>query len=428
MPVITSAGVGSGIDVESLLTNLMEVESAPLNNFRSRQNTISVQVSAYGKLKSEMSALKDLAVTLGDSNKFGEYAATSSDEEIFTATATSGTIAEQHSINVLTLAENHRMTSASFADADTAVGAGSYSFSSGSENFDVTLAADANSLTNLRDAINDSADNTSISASILNVDGGSRLVLTAKDGGTANAITAPAMFSELTAASDATFEIDGFMTTSASNSVTDVIPGVTLELKAIGEADIKTERDSEALRATLDEFVSAYNTVKTSINSLSEGTLQGDSLPRGFETKLRQDFFTNIELENGDTFSAFDLGFTFDKEGTLSIDEDSLEEITSENLESFVAAFTDNDNGLAQRLDASISIYTQAGGFIDNRTDGLDTNRSRIDDQIERFEYRLEMIEDRYRRQFTAMDSMVAQLQASSDYMQSQLSSLNSNN
>ncbi|HBR96100.1 MAG TPA: flagellar cap protein [Gammaproteobacteria bacterium] len=424
MPAITSAGVGSGIDIESLLTNLMEVERAPLNAMNQRKSAISVQISAYGQLKSNMSALEDIVEKLGDSTKFGDYVATSSDEEVFTATTTTGAIAEQHDIEVLSLAQNHRMTSASFADSATEVGTGSYAFSSGDESFSVTIDTANNSLKGLRDAINDSADNTSISASIINVDGGSRLVLTAKEGGTANTITAPAMFSDLTTATDATFEIDGFMTTSSSNTVADVIPGVTLQLKSVGEASVATERDVETIKENLDEFVAAYNTLSTSISALSEGTLSGDSLGRGFLNKIRQEFFSEIALDNGDTLTAFDLGLTFDKEGTLSIDSDTFEEMTTENLESFINAFTDIESGLSTKLEDTLSVYTQAGGFIDNRTDGLDSRSDSIDTQIERLEVRLESIEARYRRQFTVMDQMVAQLQAGSDYLNSQLSSL----
>ncbi|MCB1754157.1 MAG: flagellar filament capping protein FliD [Gammaproteobacteria bacterium] len=426
MAAITSAGVGSGIDVESLITSLMEAERAPLDTYESKKQTISVQLSAFGQLKSQLSALQDIATTLGDTSKFGEFVATTSNEEIFTATSTSGTIAEQHDINVLSLAQNHRLASDSFTDSSASVGAGTYSFSSGSESFDVTLEAGADSLKHLRDAINDAAGNTSISASIINVDGGSRLVLTAKDGGTANAITAPAMFSELTAAVDATFEVDGFLTTSSSNTVTDVIPGVTLELKDVGSGKLSTSRDMENLRASLDEFVSKFNEISSNISTLSENTLQGDSLPRSIISKLRQEFFTTVETADGSTLSAYDLGFTFDKEGVLSLDEDKFEEISSTDLENYVAAFTTQETGFAQRIKDTISTYTQAGGLIDNRTEGLDNRTSTINDQIERFEYRLEQIEARYRAQFTAMDEMVAQLQASSDYMTSQLSSLSS--
>ncbi len=421
MATITSAGVGSGIDIEGLLSKLMDAERIPVNSLESRRSALGVQISAFGQLKSQMSSMKDLATTLGDSAKFGKFVAASSDEEVFTTTTTSGTIPEEHEINIISLATKHRLTSDPYTDADATVSTGSFSFASGDNSFNVTIDGTNNTLTGLRNAINDSANNTSVNASIINVDGGSRLILTAKDGGTANAITAPGLFAEMTAAVDATFEVDGFLTTSSSNTVSDVIPGISLELTSVGSASLTSSRDMEAIQSTLSSFVSSYNTIRASINTMSEGSLQGDSLPRGFEAKMRANFFAEIDLGDSESMSPYDLGFTFDKEGVLSLDTDQFEETAAENLEVFVTAFTDNNTGFGARIVDSITSYTEADGFIDNRTQGLDTRQSTYADQIERYEYRLEQTEARLRRQFTAMDTSISQLQSGAEYMISQL-------
>ena len=422
---ITSAGVGSGIDIESIISGLMEVERAPLVKFEQKKNDINIRVSAYGSLKSELSSLKDLATTLGDKTKFGKFNASSSNEEIFTATATSGAINEDHEIVVDSLAVAHRMTSAAFTDATAAVGTGTYSFGYGDTSFDVTIDGDNNSLEGLRNAINDAPENDGISASIINVDGGSRLVLTAREAGTANAITAPGMFSELTAAEDAVLWVDGFQTTSSSNTLTDVIPGVTINLKGEGTAQLSTERDVESLKEQMTSFVNKYNAINISIKTMGEGSLEGDTMPKGFEGKMRTLFFEAIALPNGDSRTAFDLGFTFDKTGKLSVDEDVIDDLTTSDLEAFVGAFTNTDNGFATKVKDVVSIYTQAGGLIDTRTTSLSDSVGYIDNQIERFEWRMDQVEGRYRRQFAAMDAMVAQLQTSGNYMASQLASLN---
>jgi flagellar hook-associated protein 2 len=423
---ITSAGVGSGIDIESIISSLMRAEEVPLRAIQSKKSKVGVQVSAYGKFKSEMSAMKDHATTMGDNLKFGKFVANSTNEEVFTATTTVGAIAEKHDINVLSLATPHRLASGLYTDSNSPVATSTYTVGSGDESFKVKITSANNTVKGMRDAINDAVGNTSVSASIINVDGGSRLVLTANKGGIDNAITgAPNFLTELTPAADASFEVDGFLASSSSNTVTDVIPGLTFELKSVGAAKLSTNRDMENLEETLNEFISSYNTVRSTISTLSDGTLRGDSLPRSFESKVRQDFFKPIVLENGDTLTAFELGFTFDKEGALSLDSDKFKTKTSQYLEGFVAAFTDKTGGFAKRMQESISGYTQAGGLIDNRTEGLDNRKSRIDDQIERFEYRLTQTEARYRRQFSAMDGTVAKLQATSSYMQTQLASFN---
>lgn len=426
MATITSAGVGSGIDIESIITQLMAVETEPLDQLTTKQDTIDVQISAFGQIKSSLSALEDTAKALGDKTSFGEFQASSSDEAIFTASTTSGAAAEQHTINVITLAESHRMSSAAYASSDTAVSNGTYNFSSGEESFDVTIDASNNTLLGLRDAINDASGNTSISASILNVDGGSRLVLTANEGGTANAITTSfGDMSELSAAVDASFEVDGFAVTGSSNTVTDVIPGITLELKSVGTAEINSERNMESLRESLDGFVEQYNSLINIIATQREDTLQSDNLPRDIESRLRQSFFSPITLDNGDEVSPFDLGLTFDKYGVLSIDETQFEESSGDDITQYINAFT-SENGLANRFETAINTFTVTGGLIDNKQDGLENRSGLIDDQIERLEYRLTQTEARYRSQFSAMDSMVAQLQVTSDYLTTQLASLSS--
>lgn len=426
--MISSAGVGSGIDIESIISQLMTLERQPLNKLQTKKATLDVEVSAFGTLKGALSSLASAAEKLGDKTKFGEYIASSSDEDIFTATTTTGTAAEFHSVNVLDLAEAHRMKSDLFTDANAAVGEGTYSFSAGGSTFDVLIDSNNNTLTGLRDAINTAADNDDISASILNVDGGSRLVLTSKQTGTANSITAPAMFSELSPAVDAVLEVDGFTVTSDTNTVSGVIPGVTLNLQAEGSADLTTERNSEGLQAAMEEFVSAYNSVRSTAHTLYNGTLSGESMLRGIESNLRRDFFTPIEVATDETVSVFDMGFTFDKDGVLSLDESKLSDATSTDIEQLVKAFTDTDTGFGKRIEDRLQGYTQAGGLIENREDGIESRQRLIDQQMERLEYRLGRTEARYRKQFSAMDAMVAQLQSTSSYLASQLTALNQGN
>ncbi len=423
--MITSAGIGSGIDIESIISQLMILENQPLNKLRKKQASLDVQVSAFGKLKSAISELEDSAAKLGENSEFGRYTASSSNEEVFTAIATTGTAAEFHDIEVLSLAENHRLASAAFTSAGEAVGTGSYTFSAGDDLFDVTISTANNSLTGMRDAINDSPDNNTISASIINVDGGSRLVLTSKTAGTANAITAPAMFSEIEAAKDAELIIDGFTVTHSSNTVTDVIPGVTLNLIAAGSGELSTNRDTDSIRESLAEFAEKYNTLKSTIDSLGTSTLKGESLLLNIESRIRQQFFTPVDLGNTETTSPFELGFTFDKKGILSIDDKKLTAAIDTDIERLVSSIADSSNGFARQIETSLKAYTNVDGLIGNKTDGLDRRNESLDSQADRLEYRISQTEVRYRRRFSALDTLVSQLTTTSDYMTQQLNALN---
>lgn len=434
--MITAAGVGSGIDVESILSQLNELERQPVVKLNQKREALDVELSAYGKVKGALSAFKDSVTTLGSDLDFGGFVASSSDEEVLKATANGGNTAQSYDIEVLSLATYHGLASEAYPSADSAVANGTLQFSSGDNQFDILVANGSNSLTAVRDAINDSEDNTSVSASIINVDGGSRLVLTAKQAGTAGIIDVTREgtlglgdtdggFSETTGANDASLIVHGFTITSSTNTITDAIEGITLNLTGIGKSTINSERDTTSLRESVDEFVLKYNSMASTLTGLSNSELQGDQLPRGIDSRMRAAFLESIDLGNGDSTTTLDLGFTFDRYGTLSIDETAFNDAVDSDVNRYVAAFADNDNGLASRFSDLVNEYTEAGGVIDIREDGVDTRKNNIDDQIDRLEYRLEKISARLRAQFTAMDLVVTELNNTSGYLASQLGNFN---
>ncbi|MEE9336296.1 MAG: flagellar filament capping protein FliD [Granulosicoccaceae bacterium] len=426
--MITSAGVGSGIDVESIISSLMELERQPIQALNNRRETLDVELSAMGSVKSAMNELATSARLMGDDTRFGPFQASSIDEDVFTATATGGSSSEYHSVEVLSLAQNHRMASGLYPSSDAPVASGSMNFTSGENNFEITVDGSNNTLVGLRDAINDSIDNTSVSASILNVDGGSRLILNANEGGTDNIIAIAgsssivADLTEITEALDAQLIVDGFTVNSSSNSVSDVIEGVTLDLKSVGSSDVQTQRDTDSLRDSLDAFVTNYNSLRSGLNSLSAGQLQGDQLPRNIETSVRNVFSQDIELANGQSISPLEIGFTFDRFGVLSIDEKRLDNAQIGGMERFIDAFSAADTGFSAKVEEALDRFTSIDGIIAGREKGIENRQGSLDSRIEQMDYRLENTETRYRRQFTVMDQLVSQLQSTSSYLVNQLS------
>jgi len=430
---ITAAGVGSGIDIENILSQLNQIERQPVNALNRRRAALDVELSAYGTVKGALSGLQNAAEAMGKADKFGSYVARSSDEDVFTATATGGKTAESLEVEVLALASTHRLASTAFSSADASVGTGTLSFSAGGNSFDITVDGTNNTVTGLRDAINDAETNTSVSASIINVDGGTRLVLTARGSGTAGQISVGSSgglplggggsaFEQISPATDASLIVHGFTVTSSSNSVTNVIEGVTLDLTGLGTAKMDSSRDTSALRASVDSFVSSYNAMKDTLTSLSESQLQGDALPRGIDSRMRNAFLGAIDLGNDASTTALELGFSFDRYGTLSVNETNFNASLDLGVERYVNAFARPETGLANRFVDLVEEYTGAGGVIDGREDGVDTRRSSIDDQIERLEYRIDRTSQRLRRQYTAMDQIVTNLQSTSSFLVSRLS------
>lgn len=227
---------------------------------------------------------------------------------------------------------------------------------------------------------------------------------------------------EITEALDAELIVDGFAVTHSSNSVSDVIEGVTLELKSIGKSEIETERDTESLRESLDTFVNNYNSLRSGLQSLSEGELQGDQLPRSVETAIRNIFIQDINLPNGKTISPLSMGFTFDRFGVLSIDETRLTSAQAGGMESFIEAFIASQTGFSAKIEDALDRFTKIDGVIAGREQGIENRQGTLDTRIEQMEYRLENTEERYRRQFTVMDQLVSQLQSTSSYLIDQLS------
>lgn len=427
--MITAAGAGSGIDIESILSQLNQLNQQPVTALNQKRAALDVELSAYGTVKGSLSGLSTAAKALGTNSDFGAFQATSSDEDVFTAVSTGGDIAESLDIEVLSLATNHRISSEGYASEDSSIDHGKLDFSSGENDFSVTIDSSNATLKGLRDAINNSIGNTSVSASIVNTDGGSRLILTAKESGSEGEISMIAhanggnvpQFSEVSPAADASLIIHGFAVTSSSNKVTDAIDGVTLNLKSVGTGTVNTERDTTSLRESLDEFVVKYNAMTETMKNVGNSQLQGDQLPRGVESRMREIFFGEIELSNGDKATPLDMGFSFDREGTLSIDETKYNAALDSGVNRYVEFFSATD-GIASKFTNLVDEYTRAGGIIDSREDGVDTRRNSIDDQIERLEYRLDKAADRLRKQFTAMDLTVTNLQTTSSFLTSRLS------
>jgi len=424
--MITSSGVGSGLDVESIITQLMQIEREPLNTIEAQQNQLDIQISALGTIRSAVAELESSSAEIGDTDKFGAFEAASFDEEVFTVDTAPGTTIENHTITVNSLAVAHQLASDAFVDGgDSNITQKTYNFSSGSESFDIDIDGTNNTLFGLRDAINNASENTSISASVINLTDGSRLILSAKNTGTDAAIVADTgLFSEITAAVDASMEIDGFTATSQSNTVTQIIPGVTLNLVAPGTTKLETTRNNDSYGELLSDFAEKYNTLVSSIDTLSEGDLRSDGTLRNMKADLSRIFFEPITIQDVET-SPFQLGMTFDQNGNLSVNETVLNEVSIDDTRNFIQAMTDPESGFSNRVTEVLQRYSDADGLISDKEESFDARMETLENQGDRYEYRLEQTEARLRRQFTALDTLVSQLQATSSYLTDQLSSIN---
>jgi flagellar hook-associated protein 2 len=438
MATITAPGIGSGLDVNGIITQLMALERRPLNVLDSRKSQLNAQISAYGKLKSALATFQGAMQKLAALDRFQVFTTSSTAEAIATATAGPGAAGGTIDVVVTQLAARHKLASTPFLSADETVGAGTLSIAVGADSFDVTLASGTDTLAALRDAINSSPDNTGVTATVLNEVAGSRLVLTSRDSGTANAISlsgglaATLGMTEVAAAADAELTVDGFPVVSPSNTVTGAVGGVTLSLKGVSPdpavpATLTFERDDEAIRKSVQEFADAFNALRDSINELRKKELKGDFSLTGIESSLVGVLGSGASLSVGSFSYLAEIGVALDKNGKLQVDATRLTAAMSLDFSGVANLFADGTQGVAKRLADLAGQFTSVDGLVAQREDGLNSRIRSMESQRTQIERRLAMTETRLRAQFTALDSLVAQLQSTSAFLTQRLSALNNN-
>ena len=403
-----------------------------------------------------MTTFEDSLEKLSDPSTFLGNEVTLSDSDYLSATSEDDAVAGSYTVEVEQLARSQKLGTEFVPDVTAAVGEGSLNFEVNGEDFDVAVAADA-SLEDIMRAINDSDDNVGVTATIINGDGGAKLVLTSDETGTENNITVNATdaagagnglssvfsfdydessptSSILQSSLDSIIHVDGLTVTSASNEVENAIQGVTLNLKDadINESTIITiEPDKDAAKAEVEAFVEAYNELMTTIDNLSgydpdtgvAGALQGDSLVRSIESQLRNTLSSAFDTDDGE-MRLSDFGVSTDRYGKLEIDEDRLDDALDNNLENMSDFFTQEDTGFAANITDRVQAYTETGGLLDSRDESLDRQVDRIDDSRVALDRKMESLEARLTQQYNAMDLLVGSLSQQSADLTDRLNSL----
>jgi flagellar hook-associated protein 2 len=476
---ITLGTFGSGLDVEAIVTALVDADIAPKTNSLDRRETgLKAELSAVGSLKSVLSDLDKSLTDLGDGSAFDLMSidTPTSVDVLQTGSPSIG----QYSIEVDSLASSQVLATAGFASSSTVVGSGTLSIAIGTPSYaegatsgsytgftaasgktaTITLDSSNNTVSGIRDAVNTA--NIGITASLV-VDGSeTRLLFTADDTGAATAISITssdsslaqithgysggAFSSNLTEArtpADASFKLNGLSLTNASNNITGLVDGLDFSLKktTTGAESILIAKDTVGIEAKVKAFVDSYNNYQTTLSSLMDyqdeaGALSGDSTARRVQSAIRAQTTGVVNLA-GNSFTALsDLGVTSDQYGQLTLKSSDFQAAlsqSSDDLNTFFSGATttsglsDNTDGtgLADLLKTSIDTY------INSSTGMLISRENRIDDAIDdiaddRLDViaRMESLEERYTKQFTAMDTLVGQLQGTSDFLTNQMDAI----
>lgn len=444
MASIASLGVGSGLDLNGLLEQLESAERQKLTPITNQAASYQAKISAFGTLESALDKFRDAAEALGEEDSFRSVATNQTGESVTFTTGTDVALGS-FDINVTQRARAYSIATQGVADKDADLGAGSVSIDlANGESLEVTLSEDKSSLKDLRDAIND--QNKGVQASIVNDGSGTpyRLVMTSAKTGTEEAISGVSFSgglgsalsldgaSEVTAR-NAEFTINGIAMQSQSNKVEDAIQGVTLNLVEEGESSLDITRDTDAIKKAVNDFVSAFNNLKESIGSLTSfnsetgesGELIGNSTVRRIESELRG--VLSAGVDEGEYRVLADLGVSLQRDGTLKVDDDDLDEAISNNLEGVSRFFVgrDEDDGIIGKLDSALEDMLEDDGMIDRVTEGFQTSIDSLSKRYDRMEQSIAATVERYRTQFQKLDSMVAQMNATSSYLTQQFDMLN---
>lgn len=457
MATISSPGLGSGLDINGIITKLMQVESQPLTALATKEAGYQAKLTAFGSLKGALSSLQSAAKTLATASTFTGRTASVSDTSVFTASADSTAIAGSYNIAVSKLAKAHIISSSDDHSAHT--------FQSGTLTITVGSGTPVNisltgpkTLSEISAAINEA--DAGVTAAVVNDGSVNRLVLTsdttglsntidlsAADSGGSGSTTLSALVTDIEnaplpvqAAQDAELTINGLAITRSSNTITDAITGVTLNLlKADATtpptAKLTVAANTGAVTSAVGAFVKAYNDSIGGIKQLTAydaaskkaSVLTGDSTARSIQSQLSSLVSASVSGIAGGISRLSDIGITVQKDGTLATDSSKLSAALADPDKDVAALFSQTDSGnegIAVRFNTLLTSIVGNDGLIESRTDGISATIKDIQRRGEALQLRLGQIEKRYRAQFTALDTLVASMNQTSSYLTQQLANL----
>ncbi len=412
MASISSPGIGSGLDVQGLVTKLVAAEGDPITQrLDTKETTLQAQLSAFGALKSSLSSFQSTLSSLTSMSSFGTRTVTSSDSTLFSASVTSAAVPGNYQVEVQQLAKAQSLQSGVFTDTTSAIGTGTLTFQFGDPTKaaqSVTIDSSNNSLQGIRDAVN--AANIGVRASIVHGNTGYQLVFSSTQTGTANSLKitvaeSPANgtntdmnglsqlaydpaaavgsgknMTESVAAKDAIAVIDGITVTRSTNTISDAVAGVTLTLKSESpgtQATMSVALDKTSVTNAINGFVSAYNNLVGNINKLTSynadtkqaGLLIGDSTVRTISSRLSSLLTNTVGGLDGAYRALVDIGITTQADGTLAVDSTKLDTALTNNFDDigriFAAAAKPTDS-LVQY--AGSTSATKVGNYALNVT------------------------------------------------------------
>ncbi len=474
MASISSAGLGSGLNVEDIISKLMALEQKPVTQLQTQATTIQTKISAYGQVQSALSTFRDAAAKLAQTSSWSAATATSADPSSVAVASGSGAVVGNYAIAVQSLASSQSVSSKTYTSDSALVGEGALRIELGSfgQSFTPQPNLDAaninisatDTVATVRDKIN--AAGAGVSAVIINDVTGARLVISSTatgasngfriqatdgdgDNGNTDGVSAfafdpsegVAAMTQNQAGADAVATVNGLQITTASNTWSEVIPGVTVNLQKTTAANapiqIGVAQDNTTLKKNVQDFVDAYNTMAKLLVSQtkydeatkSAGKLQGDSTAVSLARQLRNAL--TGESPASSTFPSLRaIGLEAQADGTIKVNDtkltSALGNVTELRRMFTTSNFTDQDQeGIAMRMRRLADAMLDSEGAVTTRTSGLNSSLTLNKKRQDEISTRLGLTETRLRAQYSALDTQMANLTSLNNYITKQVAAWN---
>ena len=472
MATVSSAGIGSGLDVNSIIKQLMAIERQPLTKLQSKATTIQSTVSEYGKIKSAVSTLRDLSAKLNSTTTWAQTTASSSSTAAVSAT-TNGSAPGSYSVAVQSLASVQTLATGLYASATATPGGGtinielgtwgagqtSFTHKTGATAIDITVVA-TDTLADVRDKIN--AAGAGVTALIMTDASGSRLLIRSNTTGAENAFrttvtdddgintdatglsalaytTTAKVSTQNQIAANAAATINGLAVSSTSNTLTDIVDGLTLKLSSVTTSAVTVDvvTDAAALKKTMTEFAEAYSAVvkliaadtKYDATTKKGGLLLGDGAAVSLQRQLRS--LAGAVSGASTSFARLsDAGFELQRDGSMTVNSIRIDNALA-NLPELKKMFSNSSltdptlDGFAKRFKTVTAALLASDGSLTTRTDGLGQQLTRNQKDQDTLAIRLAATEKRIRAQYTALDTTMAQLNGTSSFVTNQIAAWN---
>ena len=439
--IVNTLGAGSGIDVKSLAQSLVDAEKTPKKErIEAKIAQSEARITGYSAVKFSLSELKNAFGKLNDASDFSSINPTNTQPAAFGVTASSTAEAGTYSIEVLQTALAQRTASSNFADRATVLNGGTafkLNLSIGGVSkgaIDVTTATPAGMVSAINGA------KLGVTAQLINTGNGFNVVVTGETGaaqnfsltsqitGTNNPVSGVSFETQLQTATNARFKVNGLEVNRSSNTVNDVIDGITLNLftNTNGAARLDLNRDTAGIKSNVQGLVKAYNDFEETLKILGDraseveefgGALAGESLLQSVRSQVRA-MITSTSTTPGNTIKAArDVGLSIDRLGKLTLDEAKLDKALQNNfveVSTMFSAGTNNKSiyspapaGLAGSAINSIEKMLLSTGLIDSQSKSATAQIAKYKEELTVLDERMEKLMTRYMNQFSVMESIV---------------------